>query len=101
MSLVIKSYNLLKDTIESEFKLTFNLIQESGVEYILKFPSNPILDCQVINLDSQPINIVVLKILNLIEEDEYGINTRIELIKFKNWIIKIINLKTGGDHLVI
>ena len=101
MSLVIKSYNLLKDTIESEFKLTFNLIQESGVEYILKFPSNPILDCQVINLDSQPINIVVLKILNLIEEDEYGINTRIELIKFKNWIIKIINLKTGGNNLVI
>lgn len=100
MSLLIKNYNLLKDTIESEFVLTFNLIQDYGIEYILKFPSNPILDCQLVNLDNQPINIVVLKILNLIEEDEYGINTRIELIKFKNWIIKIINLKTGGDQLV-
>lgn len=101
MSLVILSYNLLKDSVESEFKISFNIIQNSGIEYILRYPSNPILDCQFVNFDQQPINIVVFKILKLIEEDEYGINTRIELIKFKNWIIKVINLKGSGDNLCI
>jgi hypothetical protein len=96
MSLIISSYQLLKESVESEFKLTFNIIQSSGVSYNLKYPSNPILDCQIINLHDQPLQQVVIKLLKLIEEDEFGFSTRIELIQFKNWIIKIVNLGSSN-----
>lgn len=92
MSLIISSYQLLKESVESEFKLTFNIIQNSGICYTLKYPSNPILDCEIINLHEQPLQQVVIKLLKIIEEDEFGISTRIELIQFKNWIIKVVNL---------
>ena len=92
MSLIISSYQLLKESVESEFKLTFNIIQNSGICYNLKYPSNPILDCEIINLHDQPLQQVVIKLLKIIEEDEFGISTRIELIQFKNWIIKVVNL---------
>ena len=92
MSLIISSYQLLKESVESEFKLTFNIIQNNGIYYTLKYPSNPILDCEIINLHEQSLQQVVIKLLKIIEEDEFGISTRIELIQFKNWIIKIVNL---------
>lgn len=95
MSLQILEYSLVKESVESQFNLTINILKENGINYILKYPSNPILDCQIVNLNEENLNTVILKILNLIEEDEYGITTRVELIKFKNWIIKIINLKSS------
>ena len=95
MSLTILKYDLLKETVESEFKITLNLIKESNLVFNLRYPSNPILDCKIINLNNEQINLVVNKINLLIDEDEFGIVTRIELIKLKNWIIKIVNLKSG------
>ena len=40
-----------------------------------------------------------MELLNLINEDEFGISTRIELIQFKNWIFKIVNLGTNSLYL--
>ena len=100
MSLIISSYQLLKESVESEFKLTFNIIQNTGVNYTLKYPSNPILDCEIINFHDQPLQQVVIKLLKLIEEDEFGISTRIELIQFKNWIIKIVNLGVQNNNSI-
>ncbi len=92
MSLVISNYQLIRESMESEFKLNFSLIQNSQICYTLRYPSNPVLDCQIVNLHEKQINHVVAKLFNLIEEDEFGMSTRIQLIQFKNWIIKIVNL---------
>lgn len=92
MSLIISNYNLLKDSVESEFTISFNMIENQNIKYILKYPSNPILDCQIINLHEKPIELAIQKIILLIEEDEFGLQSRIELIQFKNWISKIIAL---------
>ena len=95
MSLVILDYNLLKESVESKFNITINVLKDEGIVYSLQYPSNPILDCQIINLNEENLNNVIIKIIDIIEQDEYGITTRIELIKLKNWLIKIINLKSG------
>ena len=97
MSLVILDYNLLKESVESKFNLTINVLKNEGIIYCLQYPSNPILDCQIINLNEENLNNVIIKIIDIIEQDEYGITTRIELIKLKNWLIKIINLKSGTN----
>ena len=96
MSLTILEYNMLKETVESDFKISLSFVNNTSLYFNLKYPTNPILDCQIVNLDNQELNKVVFKFNSLIDEDEFGIVTRIELIKFKNWIIKIVNLKTGA-----
>ena len=48
MFLVISSYDLIQESVESNFKITFDLLKDSNICYNLKFPSNPILDCQII-----------------------------------------------------
>ena len=98
MSLNISSYQLIKESVESKFDLSINIF-ENNLKYELKYPSNPILDCQIINFHQIPIKDVVEKLLNLINEDEFGISTRIELIQFKNWIFKIVNLGTNSLYL--
>lgn len=98
MSLNISSYQLIKESVESKFDLSINIF-ENNLKYELKYPSNPILDCQIINFHQIPIKDVVEKLLNLIKEDEFGISTRIELIQFKNWIFKIVNLGTSSLYL--
>ena len=98
MSLNISSYQLIKESVESKFDLSINIF-ENNLKYELKYPSNPILDCQIINFHQNPIKDVVVKLLNLIKEDEFGISTRIELIQFKNWIFKIVNLGTSSHYL--
>lgn len=95
MSLIISSYQLLKESVESEFKITFDIFKNNDIHFVLKYPSNPILDCQIINLHEQPIQKVIIKIHKLIEEDEFGISSRVQLIQFKNWISKIISLSNN------
>jgi|TARA_B100000886_G_scaffold307636_1_gene240814 hypothetical protein len=90
MSLSIISYELLKDTIESQFKIKINITNK--IDFILKYPSNPILDCKIINFNDQPLKVVLKKLIELIEEDNYCINTRIQLTHFKNIIVKLIGL---------
>ena len=99
MSLTIESYQLKKESVESEFNLSLNFTKDSKINYILKYPSNPILDCQIINLNEKSINEIVVKLINIINEDEFGITTRIELIQFKNWIFKIVNMGTSMMNL--
>ena len=89
MSLTIVSYEL-KDTIESQFKLKINITNK--LDFILKYPSNPILDCIIINFNGKPLKFVLKKLIELIEEDNYCINTRIQLTNFKNLILKFIGL---------
>ena len=97
MFLTITSYNLLKDSVESEFIMSLSVIKNDTVFYKLKYPSNPILDCQIINLHDQPLKIVIEKIHSLIEEDEFGLQSRIELIQLKNWLSKVINLFVNNN----
>tara|TARA_B100000900_G_C20392961_1_gene639399 strand:+ start:339 stop:650 length:312 start_codon:yes stop_codon:yes gene_type:complete len=97
MSLIISSYQLLKESVESEFKITFDIFKNNDIQFVLKYPSNPILDCQIINLHEQPIQQAIIKIHKLIEEDEFGISSRVQLIQLKNWISKIINLTTSSN----
>jgi len=95
MSLIISNYQLVKDSVESEFKITFNIFKNNDIHFVLKYPSNPILDCQIINLHEQPIQHVIIRIHKLIEDDEFGISSRIQLIQFKNWTSKIISLSNN------
>ena len=95
MSLIISNYQLVKDSVESEFKITFNIFKNNDIHFVLKYPSNPILDCQIINLHEQPIQLVIIRIHKLIEDDEFGISSRIQLIQFKNWTSKIISLSNN------
>ena len=92
MSLVINNYNFIKETFESEFIITLNFLKETNINYKLKLPTNPILDSHIISLNEENINIVLLKLHNLIKEDEYGITSRIELIQFTKWLGKVYML---------
>ena len=92
MSLIISNYRLLRETIESEYKITLDLFKNCDIHFILRYPSNPILDCQVVNLHEESIRVVLTKIQNLIEEDEFGIVCRIQLIQFRDWVSKIMSL---------
>ncbi len=98
MSLIISNYRLLRETIESEYKITFDVFNNCDIHFILRYPSNPILDCQVVNLHKESIHVVLTKIQNLIEEDEFGIVSRIQLIQFNDWISKIMSL---GNNMYI
>jgi len=98
MSLIISNYRLLRETIESEYKITFDVFKNCDIHFILRYPSNPILDCQVVNLHEESIRVVLTKIQNLIEEDEFGIVCRIQLIQFRDWISKIMSL---GNNMYI
>lgn len=100
MSLVILDYKLVKESVESKFDFAINILKDNSLVYSLKYPSNPILDCQIVNLNEQNLNNVILKIIELVDQDEFGITTRIELIKFKNWMFKIISLKSGSNIVV-
>ena len=97
MSLLISSYKLVKESVESEFKITLDIFKNNDIHFILKYPSNPILDCQIINLHEQPLQKIIIKIHKLIEEDEFGISTRIQLLQFKNWISKIVSLTMANQ----
>lgn len=89
MSLVIDNYNFIKETFESEFIITVDFLKDSKINYKLKLPTNPILDNHLISLNDESIDIVLIKINNLIKEDEFGITPRIELIQFTKWLSKV------------
>ena len=97
MSLIISSYKLIKESVESEFKITFDIFKNNDIHYLLKYPSNPILDCIIVHLHEQSLQQTISKIHKLIEEDEFGINTRIQLVQFKSWISKVINITLGSQ----
>lgn len=97
MFLIISGYKLVKESVESEFKITLDIFKNNDIHFLLKYPSNPILDCQIINLHEQPLQQIILKIHKLIEEDEFGISTRIQLVQFKNWISKIVSITIGNQ----
>lgn len=92
MSLIISEYNLLKQTVESEFKITLDIFKNTDITFNLKYPSNPILDCQIINLHEESLQIVIQNLNKIIEEDEYGIISRVQLIQLRSWLIKAINI---------
>lgn len=98
MSLIITKYNLLKQTVESEFNCTLDIFKNTGINFVLKYPSNPILDCQIIDLHEEPITNVIANLNRIINEDEYGINSRVQLIQFRSWILKVVNI---GNEMYI
>ena len=98
MSLIISEYNLLKQTVESEFKITLDILKNTCISFTLKYPSNPILDCQIVNLHEEPLKTVIQNLNKLIEEDEYGIISRVQLIQLRGWILKAINV---GNEMYI
>ena len=65
MSLTILEYNMLKETVESDFKISLSFVNNTSLYFNLKYPTNPILDCQIVNLDNQELNKVVFKINSL------------------------------------
>jgi hypothetical protein len=97
MSLIISGYNLVKESVESEFKITIDIFKNNDIHFLLKYPSNPILDCIIINLHELPLQQIILKIHKLIEEEEFGISTRIQLVQFKSWISKIVSITMGSQ----
>ena len=98
MSIIIKSYNFIKETFESEYSITVDLFKDTKISFSLKIPTNPILDNMIINLNNEPIIIGLNRIHDLILEDEFGYTSRIELIKFISWLGKIY--KIGNEYQV-
>lgn len=92
MSLIISEYNLLKQTVESDFKITLDIFKNTDIGFNLKYPSNPILDCQIVNLHEEPLQVVIQNLNKLIQEDEYGIVSRVQLMQLRAWILKALNL---------
>ena len=98
MSIIIKSYNFVKETFESEYLITVDLLKDTKIAFNLKVPTNPILDNMIINLNNEPIIIGLNRIQDLILEDDFGYTSRIELIKFISWLGKIY--KVGAEYQV-
>ena len=92
MSIIIKSYNFRKETFESEYVITIDLFKNTNISYVLKIPTNPILDNMIIDMNEESLKIVLNRLQNLILEDEFGYTSRIELIKFMSWVSKICNI---------
>lgn len=92
MSIVIKSYNFIKETFESEYEITINILKDTDVSHKLKIPTNPILDNMIIDLNDEELAVVMNRLQHLIVQDEFGYTSRIELVKFMGWLAKIYNL---------
>jgi len=96
MSIIIKSYNFIKETFESEYTITLDILKETKIVFKLKIPTNPILDNMIVNMNEESTVIVLNRLQNLILEDEFGYTSRIELIKLMTWVSKICSI--GNEY---
>ena len=94
MSILIKSYSFIKETFESNYLITIDSLQDTNINFNLKLPTNPILDNMIINMNEEPLLVVVNKLQNLILQDEFGYTSRIELLKYLTWLGKIQSLSS-------
>ena len=94
MSILIKSYSFVKETFESNYLITIDSLQDTNINFNLKLPTNPILDNMIINMNEEPLLVVVNKLQNLILQDEFGYTSRIELLKYLTWLGKIQSLSS-------
>ena len=92
MSLQIKSYNFIKETFESEYMITIDILKDTNIHHSLKIPTNPILDNMIIDMNEESLVVVLNRLQNLIVLDEFGYTSRLELIKFMGWLAKFCNL---------
>ena len=92
MLLKIKNYKISNKMMESEIIFSFNTIK-----YTLKYPSNPNLDNQMFSFNDLNIEKALVTLVEIIQDDEYCIMTRIQLVNFKQWLIKIMSLLNQID----
>lgn len=92
MSIVIKSYKFIKETFESEYNISIDILKDTIVVHKLKIPTNPILDNMIIDMNEESLQVVMNRLQHLIVQDEFGYTSRIELVKLMGWLAKICNV---------
>lgn len=85
MIIKITGYEFLKDTIESSIILSINN-NDNIMLYNLIYPSNPIVDCEILSLNNKNIQFVLNKLTRIIQDEEYSDKTLISLKKLKSWL---------------
>jgi hypothetical protein len=97
MIIKITGYEFLKDTIESSIILSINN-NDNTMLYNLKYPSNPLVDCEILSLNNKKIQVVLNKLTRIIRDEEYSDKTLNSLKKFKSWLI---NCSVNFEVLII
>lgn len=82
----ILKYEYKKETIESYFKISIN-----NNNYELVYPSNPLVDVDVLKLNNMELSTVIHK-LNKIKNDTLSIKTKSSFELFLNNIVTTISL---------
>ena len=95
MSIIIKSYKFIKETFESEYDISIDLLKDTNIVHKLKLPTNPILDNMIIDMNEETFQVVMNRLQHLIVQDEFGYTSRIELVKFMGWLAKVCNINTS------
>ncbi len=89
-NLEIIKYELIEETVNSSF--TFKLIKDNLFKiYILKIPSNPLVDIDILHLHNKHLFDVINKLNKIIKNKYYSYKTLHSLQKFTNWLINNIN----------
>lgn len=97
MIIKITGYEFLKDTIESSIVLSINN-NDNTILYNLKYPSNPLVDCEILSLNNKKIQVVLNKLTRIIRDEEYSDKTLNSLKNFKSWLI---NCSVNFEVLII
>tara|TARA_B110000008_G_C16486587_1_gene370368 strand:- start:239 stop:526 length:288 start_codon:yes stop_codon:yes gene_type:complete len=84
--IIINSYQILNETVESKFNITVSLKQEKN--YCLIIPSNPIADIDILKLHKQDIKDSLIQIKYIINNKLYSDKTLEKLNDFNKWIYK-------------
>jgi hypothetical protein len=84
--IIINSYQILNETVESKFNITVSLKKPKN--YCLIIPSNPIADIDILKLHKQDIKISLIQIKNIINKKLYSDKTLEKLNDFNKWIYK-------------
>ena len=98
MSIVIKSYKFIKETFESEYYISIDILKDTNVTHKLKIPTNPNLDNMIIDMNEESLQVVLNRLQHLIVQDEFGYTSRIELVKLMGWLAKICNLSVSFQN---
>lgn len=87
LTLKIIKYEIDKNTFESilHFEM-INNTNNNSKDYDLKYPTNPILDIEIIQSQNLSYDEQMRKFKNIIKKKEYSYKTIESLKKFINWV---------------
>ena len=94
MILKIKGYAQVYSSVESHFIFIME-INGISIEYNLKIPTNPLVECDLLKLHEKEINKVREVIINIISKKKYSNKTILKLLEFKTWIENVNNVDIG------